>query len=739
MPLTRSRLMLALCLCLCGAAASPAAEAPAFTRTEDVIYGRKPGLALTMDIFRPKEHANGAAIILVVSGGWVSGHDWIDPMLKAGFMAEYLKRGYTVFAVVHGSQPQYTIPEILGDMHRAVRFIRYHAGDYHIDPDRIGITGGSAGGHLSLMQGTAGDRGNPKAPDPVDRTSSRVQAVACFFPPTDFLNYGKKGEIALGCGILKDFRAPFDFREFDQRTHAFERITDVGKILGIGRQISPVYHANAETPPTLIVHGDADNLVPIQQAQLMTEKLKQLGVPAKLIPRKGKGHGWPNWEKDNAALADWFDKYLAKAKTGAGWPQFRGPGSRGVAAGRVPDSWGPDRNVVWKTPIPGRGWSSPVVWADRVFVTAVVSEGKLEAPRKGLYFGGERLKPPADVHRWVVYCVDAATGKICWERTAHKGVPQSTHHLKNSYASETPLTDGKRLYAYFGSVGVFCYDQGGKELWTWKAPAYPTKYGWGTAASPALHKDRLYVVDDNEKHSFLIALDTAAGKEVWRVDRDEKTNWATPFVWENARRTEIVTAGAGRVRSYDLNGKLLWELKGMSVLTIPTPFAHDGLLYVTSGYVLDAKRPLYAIRPGAAGDISLKKGEDHNAFVAWCQPTGGPYNPTPVAYGPYVYVLYDRGFLACYDARTGKEVYGRQRLGSATAFTASPWAGDGKVFCLSEDGETFVVQAGPEFKLLGRNRLDEMALASPAPVAGGLILRTDAALYRIGIGAAAAR
>jgi acetyl esterase/lipase/outer membrane protein assembly factor BamB len=733
MPLTRIRLFLALCLGLACTAAGVAAEAPAFTRTEDVIYGRKPGLALTMDVFRPKQHANGATVIWCISGGWFSDHRFIEP----GYIAEFLKRGYTVFAVVHGSQPKYTIPEILGDMHRAVRFIRYHAKDYHIDPDRIGITGGSAGGHLSLMQGTAGDPGNPKAADPVDRTSSSVQAVACFFPPTDFLNYGKKGEIALGCGILKDFRAPFDFKEYDQRTHAFERITDPGKILEIGRQISPVYHVKAGNPPTLIMHGDADKLVPIQQAELIIDKLKKAGVPAKLVVKKGAGHGWPHGEKDNAIMADWFDEHLGKPNTSTSWPQFRGPGSRGVAAaGRLPDSWGPDRNIVWKTPIPGRGWSSPVVWGDRVFLTAVVSEGKTEQPRKGLYFGGERLKPPADVHRWTVYCVDAAGGKILWERTAHKGVPQSTHHLKNSYASETPVTDGKRLYAYFGNIGVFCYDQGGKELWTWKVPPYPTKFGWGTAASPALYKDRLYVVNDNEKHSFLAALDTATGKEVWRVDRQEKSNWATPFVWENDRRTEIVTAGTGKVRSYDLDGKLLWELKGMSSITIPTPFAHDGLLYVASGYVLDGSRPLYAIRAGATGDISLKKGEDHNACVAWCQKRSAPYNPTPVLYGPYVYVLYDLGFLACYDARTGKDVYGRQRLGSGTTFTASPWAGDGKVFCLSEDGETFVVRAGPEFKLLGRNRLDEMALASPAPVGDGLIVRTESALYRIGNGAA---
>jgi acetyl esterase/lipase len=262
-----------------------------------------------MDVFTPRASANGAAVIWVVSGGWYSGHEAIN----TGFLDELLRRGYTVFAVVHGSQPKYTIPEILQDMHRAVRFIRHHAKDYHIDPDRIGITGGSAGGHLSLMQGTAGNSGDASPKDSIDRESSRVQAVACFFPPTDFLNYGKSGEIALGCGILSGFKAPFDFQELNPARRDFEPITDVGKILAIGREISPVYHVSPDDPPTLIIHGDADKLVPIQQAELIVEKLKSKGVEAKLVVKKGEAHGWKDWHKDMATIADWFDGHL-KAK-----------------------------------------------------------------------------------------------------------------------------------------------------------------------------------------------------------------------------------------------------------------------------------------------------------------------------------------------------------------------------------------------------------------------------------------
>jgi acetyl esterase/lipase len=288
---------------------SASADEPAFTRTEDVIYGRKCGTALTMDVFTPTRGANGAAVIEVISGGWFSSHDHVDPNLPKIFT----DHGYTVFSVVHGSQPKFTIPEMIEDMHRSVRFIRHHAKEYKIDPYRIGVTGSSAGGHLALMMETAGDAGNPKASDAVDRTSSRVQAIACFMPPTDFLNYGAKGKIALGRGTLAGYKAPFDFHEFDTKKHSFVPVTDEARILAIGRQVSPVYHVSAAYPPTLIVHGDADKVVPIQQAELIVAKLKDAGVPAGLVVKKGAGHGWKGWEKDEATFVAWFDRHLKKS------------------------------------------------------------------------------------------------------------------------------------------------------------------------------------------------------------------------------------------------------------------------------------------------------------------------------------------------------------------------------------------------------------------------------------------
>ena len=423
---------------------------------------------------------------------------------------------------------------------------------------------------------------------------------------------------------------------------------------------------------------------------------------------------------------------LAVTAAEPNWPAFRGGAQGGVAADKaLPDTWAVDKNVAWQVDLPGRGWSSPVVWGDRIFVTTVETDTKLADQKKGLYINDLNGKPQTGEHHWMVYCIDWTTGKTLWKKEAFKGEPQSPVHIKNTYASETPVTDGVRVYASFGNVGLVCYDFDGKEVWSQKVSPRKTRMGWGTAASPALHGDRLFVVNDNEEESYLAALDKKTGKEIWKVVRDEKSNWATPFVWKNDQRTEIVTAGSKRVRSYDLDGKLLWELGGMSIVAIPTPVAGPELLYVTSGYVIDATRPLFAIRPGAAGDVSLKEGETSNKSVAWCQKLAGPYHPSPLLFGDYVYILYDRGMLSCFDAKTGQAVYEKERLGPG-AFTTSPWAADGKVYCLSEDGDTVVVQAGKEFKVLGKNSLDEMTLASPAVLRGSILLRTQSKLYRIG-------
>jgi len=415
------------------------------------------------------------------------------------------------------------------------------------------------------------------------------------------------------------------------------------------------------------------------------------------------------------------------------WPQFRGADARGVSMNaKLPDRWSATENVEWKAEIPGRGWSSPVVWGDRVFLTTVVNHGESEEPKKGLYFGGNRPEVPKAEHEWKVLCLDLASGKVRWEKTVRRGQPQTAIHLKNSFASETPVTDGERVYACFGNVGLFCFDLDGKEVW--KHPLEPrrTRFAWGTASSPVLHGDRLYYVCDNDEQSYLLALDKPTGKEIWRTPRDEKSNWSTPFVWQHAQRTEIVTPGTGANRSYDLDGKLLWSLRGMSSITIATPYAADGLLYLSSGYVGDKLKALYAIKPGASGDITPPVGMTSGEFIAWSSPNIAPYNPSTLVHDGRLYVLYDRGLVSCFDAKTGALHYERERLPNGFGFTASPWAVGGKIFCLNESGICFVLRAGDKFEMLHTNELSgEMCMSTPALAGDRLILRTDRRLYSI--------
>ena len=414
------------------------------------------------------------------------------------------------------------------------------------------------------------------------------------------------------------------------------------------------------------------------------------------------------------------------------WPQFRGPDANGVVADnpKLPVHWSASDNIDWRTPVPGLGWSSPIVANGLVVFTTVLSDGEIETPEGGWYGGGER-DVPTDTHHWVVYGLDLETGETRWTTEVHADVPQSSHHVKNTFASETPVTDGERLYVTFGNVGTYALDFTGAVLWSRDLPSARTRNGWGTAGSPVIHGGRLYLVVDTEEQSYIAALSGETGAEVWRTDRDEGTNWSTPYIWQNEQRTEIVTLGTDKVRSYDIDGRQLWELSGMSSIVIPTPVTAHGLLYIESGYLGDFLRPVYAIRPGATGNISLAEGFTSNQFVAWSLPQGGSYHPSPLVYGDYYYTLLDRGLLTCHDARTGTEVYGRQRITVGEGFTSSPWAYNGKIFALSERGTTYVIEAGPEFRITGENVLDEFTMATPAILDDSLIIRTSAAVYRI--------
>jgi outer membrane protein assembly factor BamB len=440
------------------------------------------------------------------------------------------------------------------------------------------------------------------------------------------------------------------------------------------------------------------------------------------------------------------------------WPQFRGPNASGIADdAKLPLSWSTTEHVAWTADLPGRGWSSPIVWGDRVFVTSAVNTHTFKAPGKGIFgndYAAELEKQglsEADIVKklvdrdielasesgdisYVVAALDVRTGKTLWQREAHKGPPPGGRHRKNTYASETPATDGERLYASFGgNVGVFCFTLDGTLVWkrTW-APQ-PIYLDFGTASSPVVHDGRVYQLHDNDGESFFAALDAKTGREIWHVKRADldarlASGWATPLVWRHDGRTEIVTIGRGYVISYDLDGKELWRMKGFRQST-PSPIVAGGLLYVGSGSQGEANRPLVAVRPGAKGDITLKDGETSSPAVAWFLPRFTGYTPSPLAYRGRIYAVNDNGVLQVADAATGAEVYKARIGGGGHTFSSSPIASAGRVYVASEDGDVFVLGAGDRYDELAHNRLGEMVLASPAAAGDRLYVRTLTKLY----------
>ena len=421
------------------------------------------------------------------------------------------------------------------------------------------------------------------------------------------------------------------------------------------------------------------------------------------------------------------------------WPSFRGPEATGVADGQnPPTTWDAKEgiNVRWKTPIPGLGHSCPVVWGDRVFLITAVSGDPDPKVRTGNY-GDVASVNDVTPHTWKVYCLDKHTGKILWERTALAGVvPKFKRHLKGSQANCTPATDGRRVVVCFGSEGLYCYDFDGKLLWKRDLGALDTSFivfpehEWGFGSSPILYEDLVILQCDLSKDSFIAAYRAEDGSQVWSTPRDEIPSWSTPTVWRTPGRGELVTNAAQYARGYDpRTGKELWRLAKKSEVTIPTPFAARGLMFVTSGN--RPIQPIFAIRPGAAGDISLKEGADANSHIAWSKMRGGPYMPTPVVYGDYLYTCSNAGVVTCYEADTGKEIY-KERLAGGRAYTASILAADGRLYFTAEEGEVRVVKAGPTFELLAVNVMDDVCMATPAISDGMIFVRTQHHLFGIG-------
>jgi outer membrane protein assembly factor BamB len=421
------------------------------------------------------------------------------------------------------------------------------------------------------------------------------------------------------------------------------------------------------------------------------------------------------------------------------WPSFRGPQASGIAEGQnLPDRWDAKtgENILWRTPIPGLAHSSPVVWGNRIFVTSAVSSDPKATFRPGLYGDGDASKDRS-LHRWMIYAIDKRTGKIQWERVAHQGEPIDKRHIKSTYANPTPATDGRIVVAWFGSQGVHAYDVNGRFLWKvdlgrLDLGAYdiPT-YEWGPASSPIIWNDLVILQCDTQADSFLLALDAATGKTVWKTDRDELPSWGTPTVATTAAGPALVTNASNFIRAYDpRTGKELWRLGRSSKITAPTPIFADGVFVVVSGR--GPERPIFVVRPDARGDLTLPEGKTNSEAIVWSRTGRGSYMPTPLVYHGLLYVLANSGLFDAYNLKTGEEVY-RQRLPLVgSGFSASPVAADGKIYLSNEDGEMLVIEAGPKFTHVATNSMGELLMATPALSDGVMYVRSSASLFAIG-------
>jgi len=419
------------------------------------------------------------------------------------------------------------------------------------------------------------------------------------------------------------------------------------------------------------------------------------------------------------------------------WPSFRGANASGVADGQpTAVTWNVSsgEHLAWKTPIPGLAVSSPIVWNDRVFVSTAVSSDPDQKIKTGLY-GDVEPVTDASKHSWHLIAIDKKTGKIAWDRVAYEGIPKTKRHPKSSQASPTPVTDGTHVIVSFGSQGLYAYDFNGKLLWQKDLGVlnagwfFDPDYEWGVGSSPIIYKNMVIVQCDIQRNSFIAAFDTATGKELWRTSRDEIPSWSTPTIFEAGGKPELVTQATTFIRGYDpSNGKELWKLSGNSEITIPTPIVGPGFVIVTNGY--RGVQPIFAIKPGATGDITPKEGQTKSDAIAWSTNRGGPYIPTPVIYRDQLYILQINGVLAAYNVATGERVY-QQRVGDGGSFSASLVAADGKIYCSSEDGDVYVIKAGPAYELLAKNSFGETLMATPAVSDGMLIFRGLKNVYAI--------
>lgn len=418
------------------------------------------------------------------------------------------------------------------------------------------------------------------------------------------------------------------------------------------------------------------------------------------------------------------------------WPQFRGPWGRGfVENAKTATTWNVEtgEHIKWKSAIPGLGHSCPVIWGNYLFVTTAVNATNSESLKVGLYGDIDEANDSV-VHEFKVYCLDKASGKIIWERVAHKGIPKSKRHTKASQANCTPSTDGKHLIVHFGSEGLYCYDFSGNLIWKKDlgilAPGPYTDPGveWGYASSPIIYKDRIIVQCDIPKTPYITALDLDTGSEIWKTSRgDEVSTWCTPAIYSKDGKTQVIANGFNHICGYDFDtGKEIWKLSNGGDAPAPAPVVANDLIYLNSAH--GKFSPIFAVRPNAIGDITLASDSTKNQYIAWSIKRGGAYMQTPLIYNGYLYNLQVNGQLMCFDAMTGELKY---KDSLKEAFTASGIAADGKIYFSSEEGNIFVVQAGPEFKLLSKNALKDICMATPAISGNTIYFRTQHFIYAI--------
>jgi outer membrane protein assembly factor BamB len=420
------------------------------------------------------------------------------------------------------------------------------------------------------------------------------------------------------------------------------------------------------------------------------------------------------------------------ASFAANWPQWRGPSGSGISNEKnLPVEWSSTKNIKWKTPIAGRGHSSPIVWENKIFLTTAIEGPAVPGAKAVKHMDGDKefIHPDSvgadHKHTFKVICLDRATGRILWEQIAFEGTPYDNRHRKSSFASSTPATDGKTVYAFFGTEGLYAYDMGGKLLWKADLGKLGT-VGMGTGTSPVLYKDLVILQCDEENGdaSFIAGLDKKTGKEVWRTPRKVQVSWSTPILVPTAKRTELITSGTEAVVAYDpATGKELWRHKGVESNAIPSPVANSDMVFISAGF--PAKIAM-AIKLGGSGDLT------GTPNVPWKYSKGTAYVPSPILYGDYLYLTTDRGILTCLDARTGEVKYEGGRIPIPATFTASPVAFDGKILLTSEDGDTFIVKAGTRYEIIGTNSLGEPVYASPAIADGRILIRGEKNLYCIG-------